>query len=623
MSKIWKAGPWAGIFVLAVLGLAGTSLRAQGGDAPAKTGLDLISPDSLIEDVKWLADDAREGRMTGSPGCEASAQWIAAHFRQYGLEPGGDNGTYFQPYMAEVGVGYGPGNALRLAGVAGLDTLTMDKDFRPLATSENGSLDSGIVFAGYGMSVPELGYDDYKGLDVTGKVVIVLRHQPQQPDTASAFTKLDPATFTAIRAKVKLAKTHGAAAVLFVTGPESPDAAADELLTPRWKEAVGGSGILAIHLKRRVAQAILSAGGIDLDQWVAENDRTKAPHSVALAEAIRATMSVEVKKDRRQTANVVGILRGTDPAAGAIVLGAHYDHLGRGNESSLAPSLIGQIHNGADDNASGTSGLIELARVMSKDPHPKRTLVFAAFSGEEVGLLGSQHMVNEDPPVPLDKMEAMLNMDMIGRPKNHRLLVGGVGTSPGFAAVLERADKGRALTIEPSKGVASASDHEEFYQKGIPILFFFSGLHEDYHKPSDDWQKIDRDGIAEATRIVWSTAMDLAGGTEPVQFVKAEEEKDPHGSSKSPGFGAYFGSIPDYGAQEHGVKLAGVKEGSPAAAAGLKEGDVIVKFGGREINDIYDYTDAIKERHPGDTVEVVAMRDGKPVTFKATLASRE
>ena len=616
MLKIWNGARAAQGFLGCLI--LGTAMAA----GASQSSLEVISGDSLISDVRWLADDAREGRMTGSAGCEASAQWIAGHFRRYGLEPGGDQGSYFQSFSAEVGIGFGDDNALDLIGVPGLDAAVMDKDFRPLASSENGSKSGALVFVGYGLTVPSLNYDDYAGVDVSGKFVIVLRHQPLQADTSSAFSKLDPASHVSIRAKLKNAKNHGALGMIFVTGPGSPESETNKLLAPRWREAIGGTGILAVHVQRKVAESILSAGGVNLNQWVADVDKSQQPHSVPLGEKVEAKVSVEVKKEERKTANVIGILRGTDANAKAIVLGAHYDHLGRGNESSLAPSQIGKIHNGADDNASGTSGLIELARVLSVQPRLKRTIIFAAFSGEEVGLLGSKFMV-ENPPVPLDQVDAMLNMDMIGRPKGNRVLVGGVGTSPGFPTLLEHAGHGSALKIEASKGVESASDHEEFYQKGVPVLFFFSGLHEDYHKPSDDWDKIDKNGIAEVTKIVWKATTELGGGAEDLQFVKAVESKDPHSSGTGGGFGAYFGSIPDYGAQDRGVKLAGVKEGSPAAQAGVKEGDIIIKFAGHEIADIYDYTDAIKQRHPGDVVDVIVMRDGKEVTLKATLASRD
>jgi len=619
MLKIWNDGLATRVIPAGLV--LGAALLVRAIEA-SPSGLEAISGDSLISNVRWLADDAREGRMTGSPGCVASANWIAAHFRQYGLEPGGDDGTYFQNFSAEVGVGFGSDNSLALIGVPGLDSVAMDKDFRPLAASVNGSQSGSLVFVGYGLSVPSLNYDEYAGVDVSGKYVIVLRHQPMQADTSSAFSKLDPASYVSIRAKLKNAKNHGAVGMIFVTGPGSPEADKDKLLAPRWHEAIGGAGILAAHVKRDVAERILSAGGVDLDKWGMDVDTSQKPNSIPLGDKIEAKLTVEVKKEEAQTANVIGIMRGTDPIAKAIVLGAHYDHLGRGNESSLAPSQIGQIHNGADDNASGTSGLIELARVLSAGQPQKRTVVFASFSGEEVGLLGSKFMV-EHPPIPLDQVDAMFNMDMIGRPKGGKVLVGGVGTSPIFPALLEHAGQGRSLKIEQSKGVESASDHEEFYEKGVPVLFFFSGLHADYHKPSDDWQKIDKNGILDITKMVWSATTELGSGSDDIQFVKAVESKDPHASGTGGGFGAYFGSIPDYGAQEHGVKLAGVKEGSPAAAAGVKEGDIIIKFGGHEIADIYDYTDAIKERKPGDTVDVVVLRGGKEVALKAKLASRD
>ena len=386
MLRIWNGAratqALLGWLILGAVVLVVPARASQGG-------LEAISGDSLISDVRWLADNAREGRMTGSPGCEASAQWIAGHFHQYGLEPGGDKGTYFQTFSADVGVGFGSDNALVLTGVPGLDRAAMDKDFRPLVSSENDSKSGQLVFVGYGLTAPNLNYDDYAGVDVVGKFVIVLRHQPLQADTSSAFSKLDPAAYVSIRAKLKNAKNHGALGMIFVTGPGSPQTETDKLLTPRWREAIGGAGILAVHVQRKMAEAILSAGGVNLNQWVADVDKSQKPNSVALGDKIEAKVSVEVKKEERQTANVIGILRGTDPSAKAIVLGANYDLLGRGNESSLAPSQIGQIHNGADDNASGTSGLIELARVLSAGPRLKRTVIFAAFSGEEVGLLGS------------------------------------------------------------------------------------------------------------------------------------------------------------------------------------------------------------------------------------------
>jgi aminopeptidase YwaD len=334
-------------------------------------------------------------------------------------------------------------------------------------------------------------------------------------------------------------------------------------------------------------------------------------------------LMVSVAKDRRPTANVVGILPGTDPDAGAVILGAHYDHLGRGNSSSLAPDQIGEIHNGADDNASGTAALMELARVFGATGPARRTLVFAAFSGEELGLLGSSYMASH-PPVPLETVQAMVNMDMVGRPRDGKITVGGIATSPEFKDLIARASEGSPLTVGTSKSGYGASDHTSFYVKNVPVLFFFSGLHSDYHKPSDDWWKIDKEGLAEVTKVVYATVTDLANRDDRIEFAKAAEDSaGPHGRGGGGGYGPYLGTIPDFGDYEGGVKLAGIKTGSPAEKAGMKAGDMVIRFAGKKIGDLYAYTYALRDQKPGDTVEIVVLRDGKEVTVHATLESRD
>jgi membrane-associated protease RseP (regulator of RpoE activity) len=319
----------------------------------------------------------------------------------------------------------------------------------------------------------------------------------------------------------------------------------------------------------------------------------------------------------------VGILRGSDPTAGSLILGAHYDHLGRGNSSSLAPDQIGQVHNGADDNASGTSALVELARVFSAEPRLRRTLVFAAFSGEELGILGSSYFVSH-PPVPLDSVQVMINMDMVGRPHDNKITVGGVGSSPGFTDQVKRAGEAVGLGVSTSKSGYGASDHTVFYAKDVPVLFFFSGLHEDYHKPSDDWEKIDREGITEVARMVHIVTRDLAEREDRIAFVKvAEDSAGAQGHGAGGGYGAYLGTIPDFGDYEGGAKLSGVKAGSPADKAGIRGGDVIVNFGGREVKDLHGYTYALREHKPGDKVTIVLLRGTEKITVEATLGRRE
>ncbi len=597
---------------------------ALAAPAVAAPGAELVSADSIMASVRWLADDAREGRMTGTPGAEASARYIAWHFRDAGLRPAGDDGTYYQAYDATIGVRLGDDNTLAVNGVDGVSgDLSVGEDFVPFGFSESGTVDVPVVFAGYGITDDEAGYDDYADVDVKGKAVLALRHEPQQDDSTSVFNGTSWTQHALFRSKAVNAREHGAVALLVFTGPLSGGYEKDKLTRLDGAEGIGGGNLLAVHVKHAVGEAMLDQAGVDVREWGKEVDGDLKPRSFAFDPSITVKLTVSVHKDRRPTANVVGILPGTDPGAGAVILGAHYDHLGRGNSSSLAPDEIGEIHNGADDNASGTAALMELARVFAAAGAPRRTLVFAAFSGEELGLLGSAHMAS-NPPVPLETVQAMINMDMVGRPKDGKITVGGIGTSPVFKSVIAEASEGSLLKVGTSKSGYGASDHTSFYVKDVPVLFFFSGLHADYHKPSDDWEKIDPQGIAEVTRVVYRTTAELADREDRIAFAKAAEDSSgPHGRGGGGGYGPYLGTIPDFGDYEGGVKLSGVKEGSPADKAGIRGGDMVIRFGGKEIKDLYAYTYALRDHKPGDRVEIVLLRDGEEITVHAVLESRD
>jgi hypothetical protein len=306
-----------------------------------------------------------------------------------------------------------------------------------------------------------------------------------------------------------------------------------------------------------------------------------------------------------------------------VIIGAHYDHLGRGNFDSLAPSQIGQIHPGADDNASGTAGVLELARLLApRKGQLRRGVLFASFAGEELGLLGSAEWVKE-PTRPLEKAVAMLNMDMIGRIKDDKVYVGGVGTGSTLKAIVEQAQANCGFKIEYSPGGYSSSDHTSFVAKKIPVLFFFSGLHSDYHKPSDTWEKINADSAARLLDVVSATGVRLADADERPAFVVVAEDKPVGGMGGGGGYGPYFGSIPDFGQVENGVKFSDVKPNSPAAKAGLKAGDVLVQFGDKPIKNLYDFTDALRRSKVGDVVEVKVLRDGQPVTASVKLEQRK
>ncbi len=306
-----------------------------------------------------------------------------------------------------------------------------------------------------------------------------------------------------------------------------------------------------------------------------------------------------------------------------VIIGAHYDHLGRGDSNSLAPSQIGQIHPGADDNASGTAGVLELARLFAPlKGQLDRGILFMSFSGEELGLLGSAYWV-KNPTMPLDKCVAMINMDMIGRIRDNKIFVGGVGTGSTFKSILELAQKKTDFKVEYSPGGYSASDHTSFVARKIPVLFFFSGLHADYHKPSDTWDKINAPSAAQMLNMVADVMLQLADAPQPPAFVTVAEDKPMGGLSGGGGYGPYFGSIPDFAEVKDGVRFSDVRPGSPAAKAGLKAGDILVQFDGKPIHNLYDFTDALRRSKIGQVVEVKVLRDGQPVTVSVKLEQRK
>jgi hypothetical protein len=379
------------------------------------------------------------------------------------------------------------------------------------------------------------------------------------------------------------------------------------------------SGIVLVQVKNDAADAWFRAAGKSLDNAQLEIAHSGKPASFAFPDQLHMSIKVDIETTRATVDNVLAYLPGkTDEY---VIVGAHYDHLGRGNYDSLAPSQIGQIHPGADDNASGTAGVMELARVFAPlKGQLQRGILFTSFAGEELGLLGSAHWVQE-PTMPLDKAVAMLNMDMIGRIKDDKVYIGGVGTGSTLKATLEQISSKSNFKIEYSPGGYSASDHTSFVTKRIPVLFFFSGLHSDYHKPSDTWDKINSSSAARLVDVVGGTALQLASASERPTFVTVVEDKPLAGSGG--GYGPYFGSIPDFGQVENGVKFSDVKPGSPAAKSGLKAGDILVQFGDKPIKNLYDFTDALRRSKVGDVVEVTVMRDGKPLKASVKLEQRK
>jgi hypothetical protein len=578
-----------------------------------------IRAEDARADVEWLADPARTGRGVGTPGSAQAAEWIAARMQALGLEPAGEQG-FLQPFEAPVGARLEGENALAIAGA----TLALSQDWHPFTFSDSGVAEGELVFAGYGITAPDLGYDDYLGLEVKGKVVLVADHFPRESDPASPFRDPKAFQYGEWRYKAMNARDHGAAGLIGVRDDWNHPGPDD---LPPWRGQVSSrAGLVAV----RATLAALRRAGVDaeaLARAIAGGPRLE-PRSRPLGLPVR--LAAGVAQERARTFNVVGFLRGGDPALASecVVVGAHYDHLGFGGEASLAPDEQGKVHPGADDNASGTAALLLVARAFGREPErPRRTMLFAAFGAEELGLLGSSHLVRSAGlPCPVEKMQLMLNLDMVGRPSKGKVYVDGTATAVGLrdrlAALARRGPAGRLEVAFGAGDGYGPSDHTSFYARGVPVLFFFTGAHADYHRPGDTADKVDAGAVAEVARLALRVADDAARLPGRLEVVRTPP---PPGSAgeRSSGYGAYLGSVPDFEERsEPGVLLSGVRAGSPAEKAGLRAGDVILELGGRKVLNLQDLTYALRAHRAGDEVEVVFQREGQAARAKLTLGER-
>jgi len=574
-----------------------------------------ITADELRTHLKYLASDELKGRRAGSEEADKAAEYIAREFKTYGLSPSGDNGTYFQSFEFVAGVRMGSNNSFSATAKGTQQEFSMDKDVRPLGFSSTGTFKGGIVFAGYGIVAKEKQYDDFEGVDVKGKAVIVLRFHPDGDNQHSEFNQ-----YASLRYKASKAKEQGAAALIVVTGPADTDR--DELMRLSYDQSAGNAGFPAFSITQAAVNRLLATSGSTIKELQEKITKDQKPHSLSLADVILQS-SADVQEIKNTSKNVIGYLEGSDPVLKneVVVLGAHYDHLGMGGEGSgsLQPDTIA-VHNGADDNGSGTVGLLELAQnIASQRLKLKRSMMFVSFTGEEEGLLGSGYFV-KNPTIPISRIVTMLNMDMIGRLNNRKLIVYGIGTSPGFEELARSANADSLFDLKLNKDGFGPSDQSSFYGKNIPVFHFFTDLHGDYHRPADDWDKINYDGMVQVLEYVRTIAMKLDVADMKPQYVQVEQPRPTEGSGR--GIRSYTGTIPDFGEQVEGMKLSGVREGSPAAKAGLQAGDIIVKFGTIDIKSLYDYTFALGEYKPGDEVEVVVKRGNEIVKSRLTLGRR-
>ncbi|MBY0527568.1 MAG: M28 family peptidase [Gemmataceae bacterium] len=572
----------------------------------------------MKKDITYLASDECEGRGVETKGINKAADYIAAEFKKAGLTPGVDGKSYFQPFNMTGTSKLEGNNTLVLTGPQGQQIeLVLHKQFRPLGLSGAGKVSAPVVFIGYGAKTKDIGYDDFKGVDVKDKVVVILRKTPRFDNPNTPFDGGRQAQHAALAEKLVNAADAKAAAVLFVN---DRNAAGDPLIDFA-QMSFGGrvSDAPVIHVRRSVVDAMLqSSAGTNLKDIEQDIDRDLKPRSADLT-GWTATLETGVRRPKLDVKNVVGILEGSGPLAKeTIVIGAHYDHLGYGNHSSLAKGLKQPtIHFGADDNGSGTTALIELARRFgAKGKREGRRLVFVGFSGEESGLIGSANYCKK-PVIPLADTAAMVNLDMVGRlrpdpkTKKDKLEVHGTGTSKSFDDLIEALNENYGFQLNKRPGGMGPSDHQSFYQQKVPVFFFFTGDHPDYHRPSDTADKINVAGMRRITDLTEDLVSHLRTVADRPQYVAVSG-----GTTTGSFSGPRLGIMPNYDDEGPGVLLNGVSDGGPASKAGLKTGDRIIEIEGQAVRNFQTYMTVISRHKRGDTINLTIQRDNKKMNIK-------
>ena len=637
------------------------------------------SQQRLSSTVEYLSADEREGRGVGTKGLDMAADFIAKEFSRLGLKTELYGGQPFQEFslVTKSEMGKPAENHLQFNSTGDKKasiTLTLGKDFRPLAIGGSAKIEAPLIFAGYGITAPKLKYDDYDGLDVKGKVVVILRKEPQQQNPHSLFDGTKPSRHALFVNKVSNAFQHGAAALIMINDQAELSRSQTSRLQA-WNKAVEklveihqsyskleepddkqqakyqqdiqsqaksignlgtalqskgdsllrftGAGVDSKYrqmpvyfcLRTTIEPLIKDSFQTDLKAIEKTIDETLKPQSGPLEQWSATGQSVIVSK-RATVKNVIGVLEGVGPLAHeTIVVGAHYDHLGMGGQGSLAP-WTKEIHNGADDNASGTAILLEVAHQLTQaNFKPKRRIVFIAFTGEERGLLGSARYVRE-PRFPLKDTIAMVNMDMVGRLSDNKLIIQGTKTADIMDALIERLNKKYEFDLTKKPGGLGPSDHQSFYLKNIPVLHLFTGLHSNYHRPSDDFDLLNLEGMDRITHMVTHIVKELDALPKRPVFQKSDPKRNVTGGG---GDRPYFGSIPDYSDNKEGLPLTGVSPGGPAEKAGFKAQDIIIQLGKYKIGGIEDFDSALRKFKGGDQVPVIVLRNKKKKTLTITL----
>ena len=628
------------------------NISAQEANKPSET------EKNLRKHVFYLADDKLEGRRTGEKGATFAAGYVANMFARYKLKTGYiDNSkgktakSFLQPFPYIAGIEVNETSSLKLSNTQKLFDVELKNNWLPLKSSPNAVTSySKVVFAGFGIESKNLKYNDYKDLDVKNKIVLAFAGTPDYDNPHNSFFLFNAHT------KAKIAKEKGAIGLILISREQN---FAEDKLVSKFNPTLGETAIPTMVVSRQAVSKLLKTdekGLIDKEKFLNEIASGKQKLSERKKPLglppLLAKLKISLNKKIVQAYNVIGVIEGKDPVLKneAIIIGAHYDHLGRGGSGSLSPNSK-DIHNGADDNASGTSAMLELARQFSKSKNNKRTLIFIAFGGEEEGLLGSK-AYTKNPVFPLNKTIAMINMDMVGRLKDRKLTVGGIGTASewqklvtekqpieigkgkvkiqkasdlsennvpisvgasGKIMATKSADN-KVFNLQLNQDDFGPSDHSSFYAKKIPVLFFFTGTHSDYHKPTDDAEKINYQGLEHITSFVSEIVKAIDQNPKRPEYTVAKSSMQMGGRRA---FNVSLGTIPSYSDNTNdGLAIDGVRKGSAADKAGIKGGDKIIKLAGKEIRNISDYMFMLGSMKPKETYEVVVMRGKEKLTLK-------
>jgi len=542
--------------------------------------------DSLKKHIYYLASDELAGRKPGTPGIEKAAAYITQQFKNIGIKPFA--GSYLQPFKLLVGATLDKNNTLSLND----KSLKLGKDFIPSEISGNGKADGSLVFIGYGVD-KNFGKASYEGIDVKGKWVMIIRGSIDPADKSAR------ALLTGDYSKAMTAFDKGAIGVMFVNPSWNKDEKIE--LKSLFHRSMGNVKIPVLMISSKIAQKMINKSSEFLDTFPVDNE----PASFITDAVVSGETSFQLVY--QNTNNIVGYLEGSDPKLKNeyIVVGGHYDHLGMGGASSRKPDTIA-IHNGADDNASGTAGVIELARRIKVDNGSfGRSFIFIAFSAEELGLLGSQYFVS-NPTVPVTSIKGMINLDMIGRLKD-MLTIEGTGSSAESDSILNILEKGRPFKVTHSAGAAGGSDHTSFYNKGVPVFFFFSGMHYDYHTPADKADKINYAGESDILDMAYDLA-NVIGKSKPLTYKQVATQFNTGART----YRVALGIMPDVsGSRNDGVEVMDARKGGPAEQAGIKKGDFIIAIEGKEVNNITEYMNRLNLLKKGEKANVGIRRNGE------------